>query len=78
VPGQILADSGGGIRDQGAEGSDGSIGNYHIEVKTVSPGKKKKSIEIKRAGNFNQLLVVKVGRDGSLEGVKAKDLTPCY
>ena len=44
----------------GARGSDGRIGNDWIEVKTISPEKTNENIHVKRAGNFNKLLVVKI------------------
>ena len=43
-----------------AAGSDGRRGMDHIEVKTISPFKKSDIVEVKRLGNFNQLLVVKI------------------
>ena len=43
-----------------AAGSDGRIGNDHVEVKTISPVKSKKNVFVKRSGNFNKLLVVKI------------------
>jgi hypothetical protein len=47
----------------GTQGSDGRIGNDWIEVKTISPEKGGDTIHVKRAGNFNKLLVVKVNED---------------
>jgi len=44
----------------GTKGSDGRIGNDWIEVKTISPEKLNEIIHVKRAGNFNKLLVVKI------------------
>lgn len=41
-------------------GSDGRVGNDFIEVKTVSPEKSGEQVQVKRAGNFNKLLVVKI------------------
>lgn len=40
-------------------GSDGKIGNDFVEVKTISPEKTDGKVLVKRAGNFNKLLVVK-------------------
>jgi hypothetical protein len=47
----------------GTQGSDGRIGNDWIEVKTISPEKLSETIHVKRAGNFNKLLVVKIDED---------------
>jgi hypothetical protein len=47
----------------GTPGSDGRIGNDWIEVKTISPEKASEAIRVKRAGNFNKLLVVKISEE---------------
>lgn len=47
----------------GTQGSDGRIGNDWVEVKTISPEKLNEVIQVKRAGNFNRLLVVKISED---------------
>jgi hypothetical protein len=44
----------------GTKGSDGRLGNDWIEVKTISPEKSGEIVRVKRAGNFNKLLVVKI------------------
>jgi len=44
----------------GTQGSDGRLGNDWVEVKTISPEKGKEKIHVKRAGNFNKLIVVKI------------------
>ena len=52
------------VRHQpGTQGSDGRIGNDWVEVKTISPEKLNEVIQVKRAGNFNKLLVVKISED---------------
>jgi len=51
----------------GHRGSDGQIGNDWIEVKTISPEKAGTSIQVKRAGNFNKLIVVKITEDFEFE-----------
>jgi hypothetical protein len=51
----------------GAQGSDGRIGNDWIEVKTISPEKTNENIHVKRAGNFNKLLVVKISDEFQFE-----------
>ncbi len=42
------------------QGSDGKIGNDFVEIKTISPEKKEKKVEVKRQGNFNKLIIVKI------------------
>ena len=51
----------------GMAGSDGRLGNDWIEVKTISPEKGSNKVTVKRAGNFNKLLVVKISEDFSFE-----------
>ncbi|MBL8226327.1 MAG: hypothetical protein JNM50_13465 [Chromatiales bacterium] len=51
----------------GTQGSDGRIGNDWVEVKTISPEKLSEAIQVKRAGNFNKLLVVKISEDFEFE-----------
>jgi hypothetical protein len=48
-------------------GSDGRLGNDFIEVKTISPEKKSEKVQVKLAGNFNKLLVVKITKDFDFE-----------
>ncbi len=48
-------------------GSDGRLGNDFIEVKTISPEKKSEKVQVKLAGNFNKLLVVKITKDFEFE-----------
>ncbi len=45
------------------QGSDGKLGNDFIEVKTISPEKGGDRVQVKRAGNFSKLLVVKISDD---------------
>lgn len=47
----------------GTQGSDGRLGNDWVEVKTISPEKATETIQVKRAGNFNKLLVVKISEE---------------
>jgi hypothetical protein len=49
------------------QGSDGRLGNDFIEVKTISPTKKSEQIAVKRSGNFNKLVVVKISSDFHFE-----------
>ena len=41
-------------------GSDGKIGNDFVEIKTITPDKREKKVEVKRKGNFNKLIIVKI------------------
>ncbi|MGR5335968.1 hypothetical protein ACPV5I_11115 [Vibrio gigantis] len=58
------------------KGSDGKLGNDFIEIKTISPEKNKEEVKVKRAGNFNKLLIVKISSDFTFEGqlIARKDL----
>lgn len=49
-------------------GSDGKLGNDYIEIKTISPEKAGEIVQVKRAGNFNKLLVVKITEGFEFEG----------
>jgi len=49
-------------------GSDGKLGNDFIEIKTISPEKSGNQVKVKRAGNFNKLLIVKVTKDFTFKG----------
>ena len=51
-----------------AKGSDGKLGNDFIEIKTISPEKTGEQVQVKRAGNFNKLLVIKINEDFIFEG----------
>lgn len=44
----------------GTPGSDGRIGNDWVEIKTISPMKNAKPVLVKRAGNFNKVILVKI------------------
>ncbi len=48
-------------------GSDGRLGNDFVEVKTISPEKAGEQVQVKRAGNFNKLVVVKISKDFEFE-----------
>lgn len=48
-------------------GSDGRAGNDFYEVKTISPMKTRERVEVKRAGNFNRLVIVKIDADYNFE-----------
>ncbi len=49
------------------QGSDGRLGNDFIEIKTITPEKKSKKVVVKRQGNFNKLLVVKISENFEFE-----------
>lgn len=51
----------------GHRGSDGRIGNDWFEVKTISPEKTGRKVRIKRAGNFNKIIIVKISEDFGFE-----------
>lgn len=48
-------------------GSDGRLGNDFVEIKTISPEKSKACISVKRAGNFNKLLIVRITEEFRFE-----------
>jgi hypothetical protein len=50
------------------KGSDGKLGNDFIEIKTISPEKSGGQVRVKRAGNFNKLLVIKISEEFEFEG----------
>ena len=50
------------------QGSDGKLGNHFVEVKTISPEKSAHKVEVKRAGNFSKLLVVRISEKFEFEG----------
>jgi hypothetical protein len=50
-----------------AAGSDGRIGNDHVEVKTISPLNRKQKIQIKRSGNFNKVLIVLIDENFEIQ-----------
>jgi hypothetical protein len=51
-----------------ARGSDGKLGNDFVEIKTISPEKNGGQVQVKRAGNFNRLLVIKISEKFEFEG----------
>jgi hypothetical protein len=48
-------------------GSDGKLGNDFVEIKTISPEKDGGQVQVKRAGNFNRLLIVKINEKFNFE-----------
>lgn len=49
------------------QGSDGRLGDDFIEIKTITPEKRKAEVSVKRKGNFNKLLVVRINEDFEFE-----------
>lgn len=43
-----------------AQGSDGKLGNDFVEVKTISPWKKKSIIRVRREGHWSKLVIVRI------------------
>jgi hypothetical protein len=60
--GEIYAEIRYGLRRHGTHkaGSDGTIEGKLVEVKTISPEKTNDSVLVKRQGNFEQLLIVRI------------------
>lgn len=58
-------------------GSDGKMGNDFVEIKTISPEKSAEQIQVKRSGNFNKLLIVRISDDFTFEGrfVRRKNIS---
>jgi hypothetical protein len=50
-----------------AQGHDGRIGNDLVEIKTITPLKRKPFVRVKRAGNFNKIAVVWIRPDLQVE-----------
>jgi hypothetical protein len=49
------------------QGHDGRLGHDHVEIKTITPTKKRRFVTVKRAGNFNLLAVVCVDDNYQLD-----------
>lgn len=67
--GELFAEINFGIKRHkpNTKGSDGKLGNDFIEIKTISPEKGADEVRVKRAGNFNKLLIIKISADFSFE-----------
>jgi hypothetical protein len=50
-----------------AQGHDGRLGNDLVEIKTITPLKRKPFVRAKRAGNFSMIAVVRVRPDHHFE-----------
>lgn len=68
--GEIYAEIEFGLRRHGTHcaGSDGTIDGKLVEVKTISPEKSSDRVLIKRQGDFEQVLIVRVDADFQFEG----------
>jgi hypothetical protein len=51
-----------------AQGSDGRLGNDFVEVKTITPFKKKDVVTVDTNGNFSKLLIVKINQAFQVAG----------
>jgi hypothetical protein len=49
------------------QGHDGRLGDDLVEIKTITPGKRAPFVTVKRAGNFNHLVIVRVDSDYQLD-----------
>ena len=63
--GEIYAEIKFGLRRHGSHkaGSDGTIADKLVEVKTISPEKLSDRVLVKSQGNFEQLLIVRIDKD---------------
>ncbi|MBC7705460.1 MAG: hypothetical protein H7274_16125 [Rhodoferax sp.] len=68
--GEIYAEIKFGLRRHAthAPGSDGTINGKLVEVKTISPEKTSDRVLVKRQGNFEQLLIVRIDRNFQFQG----------
>jgi len=68
--GEIYAEIKFGLRRHGTHnaGSDGTIGDKLVEVKTISPEKSSDRVFVKSQGNFEQLLIVQISHDFQFQG----------
>jgi hypothetical protein len=68
--GEIYAEIKFGLRRHGSHqaGSDGTIAGKLVEVKTISPEKTKHHVLVKRQGDFQQLLIVRIEEDFKFTG----------
>ncbi len=51
----------------GTAGSDGRLGKDWVEIKAISPEKNSNNVQVKCAGDFNKLLIVKISEDFGFE-----------
>lgn len=68
--GEIYAEIKFGLRrhETHRPGSDGTIAGKLVEIKTISPEKASDRVLVKRQGNFEQLLIVRIDQDFQFQG----------
>jgi hypothetical protein len=68
--GEIYAEIKFGLRRHSSHnaGSDGTISGKRVEVKTISPEKKSDRVQVKRQGDFEQLLIVRINKNFEFQG----------
>jgi hypothetical protein len=68
--GEIYAEITFGLRRHGTHqaGSDGTIAGKLVEVKTISPEKASDCVFVKRQGDFEQLLIVRIDQNFQFQG----------
>lgn len=68
--GEIYAEIKFGLRRHGTHeaGSDGTIAGKLVEVKTISPERSSDHVVVKRQGDFEQLLIVRIDEDFQFTG----------
>jgi hypothetical protein len=68
--GEIFAEIHFGLCRHGTHqaGSDGTIHGKRIEVKTISPEKSNNRVSVKRQGDFEQLLIIRINEEFQFEG----------
>ena len=68
--GEIYAEIKFGLRRHGTHkaGSDGTISDKLVEVKTISPEKTSDRVLVKSQGDFEQLLIVRINQDFEFQG----------
>lgn len=68
--GEIFAEIHFGLCRHGTHqaGSDGTIHGKRVEVKTISPEKSNNRVSVKRQGDFEQLLIIRINEEFQFEG----------
>lgn len=68
--GEIYAEIRFGLRRHGSHqaGSDGTIAGKLVEVKTISPEKANAEVAVRRQGDFEQLLIVRIDEEFQFTG----------
>lgn len=67
--GEIYAEVAHGLRRHGTHhaGSDGTIDGVRVEVKTISPEKRYRTVTVSSQGDFEKLMIVRIDRDFSFK-----------